>query len=177
MYIHSYLKEPGFFFSFEKANSTGTLWIHSFSLSKISHLSLCLHIEKTQQKHFLLLQQIFQHLYINVSLSRIHKKSISNCWFIAKGDLEPLIYYLMNFSTLTVSFVDIRDGKMGRSTGLTYITCNFLVRWVNIFNTQKNSNLHNRPRLTYELKWWGRIWPKDHFFFFFIFFLFFIQHT
>ncbi|KAK8951210.1 hypothetical protein KSP39_PZI004031 [Platanthera zijinensis] len=69
---------------FEQANSFGTLWIHSFSYSKISPLSLCFHVEnslqmKRCQMGLLLPKQILRHLCINAGSSRIRKKSISNC--------------------------------------------------------------------------------------------------
>jgi len=55
-----------------------------FFLFKDSPLSLCFHIEnslqmKRCQRGFLLPKQILLHLYINAGLSRIRKKSTSNC--------------------------------------------------------------------------------------------------
>ena len=55
---------------------------------------------KRCQRGFLLPKQILLHLYINAGLSRIRKKSTSNCWFIARDGLEPIVHYLMDFSVL-----------------------------------------------------------------------------
>ena len=55
---------------------------------------------KRCQRGFLLPKQILLHLYINAGLSRIRKKSTSNCWFIARDGLEPRVHYLMDFSVL-----------------------------------------------------------------------------
>jgi len=99
----------------------GVFWINQFIwdpsnplffLFKDQPLSLCFHIEnslqmKRCQKGFLLPKQILLHLYINVGLSRIRKKSTLNCWFIARDGLEPRVHYLMDFfhyNTLSESY-------------------------------------------------------------------------
>lgn len=56
--------------------------------------------DEEMSKGFLLPKQILLHLYINAGLSRIHKKSTSNCWLIVRDGLEPIVHYLMDLSVL-----------------------------------------------------------------------------
>ena len=89
---------------------------------------------KRCQKGFLLSKKTFLHLYINAGLSRICKKSTSNCWFIARDGLEPIVHYLMDFSVLELHSRVIS----------IYQICSYLTE-------------------CYWIKWQRHYWKKDGF--------------